>query len=184
MKNLKNCVICGRAFPCPPSDKTVTCSPACRSERARRAVAARGGAAMLHTDESLARLERAREKRKQEHPEQLRAIAKLASDAALQNPANQRGVQHRLARRWLLVTPSGQLIKVESLSNWARENYRLFEPESTDPEASARRIRAGFQAIARTLEGKIPPNRGAYHYKDWGLLAPSRDKEENHHENL
>ena len=37
-KSHKKCVICGKEFPCSPSDKTVTCSPACRSERARRAL--------------------------------------------------------------------------------------------------------------------------------------------------
>lgn len=30
------CVICGTLFACPPSAKNSTCSPACRSERARR----------------------------------------------------------------------------------------------------------------------------------------------------
>lgn len=176
-KNHKTCPICGRQFPSPPSDKTVTCSPACRSERARRAVLARGGASVLHSAEANQKMREERARRKQEHPEQLQAMAKRASDAALQNPENQRGGQHRFARRWLLVDPDGRLIEVESLSHWARENYRLFEPDSTDPEKSAARIRAGFQAISRSLAGTIKePQRPSFHYKGWGMLAPSREK--------
>lgn len=34
-KNQKQCIICGKMFDCPPSDKTVTCSPECRREYAK-----------------------------------------------------------------------------------------------------------------------------------------------------
>lgn len=34
MKNRKICIVCGRVFACPPSDKTVTCGPECRRKYA------------------------------------------------------------------------------------------------------------------------------------------------------
>lgn len=37
MKHHKQCVICGKSFPSPPSSKTVARSDPCRIERARRA---------------------------------------------------------------------------------------------------------------------------------------------------
>ena len=41
MKNQKKCIICGRLFDCPPSDKKVTCSQECRKEYAKTRSAGR-----------------------------------------------------------------------------------------------------------------------------------------------
>lgn len=172
--NKKICVICGRAFLCPPSDKTVTCSPACRSERARRANIARGGADILRTDEMRNRRKAARRQWEADNPEHAALNQQKATEAAMQLPEGQRGPQNRSAKIWHLITPEGTEIVTASLSDWARRNYELFEPGSDDPEASARRIRAGFAALSRVLAGTAPlKQRGLTQYKGWGLASPS-----------
>lgn len=173
-KNKKICVICGKEFACPPSDKTVTCSPECRSIRAGRAIIARCKG-VKWTEEKRAKYASSPAVQKN-----VRKAQKIATEAAARNPLNTKGIQNRCAKIWVLCSPDGEVFEVVNLTQWARENYKLFEPECDNPDAAANRIRAGFQAIDQSIRGKRGEkrkNRCSWHYKDWALLGKSREKD-------
>lgn len=152
----RNCVICGKAFECYPSDITVTCSNACRRERQRRI---QTGHSISWSDEAKARLSEKGQT----------ANLKLGTAAAQTSPIAGRGEENQEAKVWILVTPDGEEIVVRNLLHWARSHTDLFDKPPGDQ--SAKQIAAGFKAIAQTLRGgrKSGKQRGAYTYKGWTL---------------
>lgn len=75
----------------------------------------------------------------------------------------------------VLVSPSGEKYVVDNLTDWGRKNYRLFEPGSTDPEATAARIQKGFAAVAASIRGT---RKDVSRYKGWkidSVLAKDQD---------
>lgn len=177
-KNRKICVICGEEFFAPPSSKKVTCSAACRSERAARASRESKG---RHWSEEKT----AARKESPEIKARMADLQKIGTSKAMENPKNQRGPQNRESKIWTIYPPdSDDPITVKNLRNWARENYDLFEPGSDDIDATARRITSGFCAIAQTLKGNRSSSgkrRGATSYKGWtmkGLPVDPEDAEE------
>ena len=166
---IRYCVICGKPFKAPPSDKKVTCSPACRSIRA--ANAARTSKRSWSPE--------ARQRRRDDPAVKahMGEIQSAGAEAALSLPEGQRGPQNRGSKTWLLIDPTGRTVRVRNLRDWARENYTLFESSDSDPEKAAHRISTGFNAIASTM--RRAPNRvksPVSSYKGWGLLElPSDD---------
>lgn len=159
----RKCVICGKVFDTPPSNNKITCSPACRSRRA---------SIVGHAREKYTWSEAARQARREDTAiaDQLRRVQPAAVAKAMEDPRSQRGPQHRESKVWTLYPPGSTTpIRVRGLRSWARENYALFEPGSQDIEASARRISAGFQAIAATLAGTRKSARPATTYKGWTM---------------
>lgn len=157
------CVICGAAFKTPPSTNKVTCSPACRSARAAQA-----GRSSSRQWSPEAKTRRAKD------PVVRAAMARLQSAgtaAALALPEGQRGEQNRESKQWELIDPSGNRIAVTNLLHWARNNYRLFEPDGADPEKAAMRISSGFRAIASSMRGVKSRQRPVATYKGWSLAA-------------
>lgn len=160
---IKTCIICGAEFKASPSSKKVTCSPACRSIRAAQAAKVSG---KPWSPEAKAR--------RRENPGVQRQMAQMQAvgvAAALALPEGQRGPQHRSSKVWILIDPCGNQIEVKNLLDWARRNYRRFEPDSIDPDATANRIRNGFGAIASSMRGNPSRARPATTYKGWGLAA-------------
>lgn len=158
----RKCVICGAVLQAPPSSKKVTCSSKCRSVRA--AEAARKSSGRKWSEE--------KKRKRSRNPEvkaQMRKIQKAAVQEALKNPEGQKGSQNRESLLWVLVDPSGKKHAAINLVQWARENYRHFEPVSNDAEQSAQRIAKGFGTIASSMRGVKSRTRPVYHYKDWGL---------------
>ncbi len=175
-RNKKVCIVCGAAFECPPSSKTVTCSSDCRSVRARSSLAARRAADPL----ALTGTPEAAKKRylNQETLEAARRAAQKASEAAMLLPEGQRGPQHRTAKNWILIDPDGFRIEVANLLDWAREYYDFFEPDADDIDAAACRIASGFRAIACSMRGVPSRKRPVRSYKGWSLYALPTDKED------
>lgn len=165
----KTCVICGATFQAPPSSKTVTCSPECRSKRA--AVSAKN-CKRKWTPEAKAR--RAADVRVKS---QFSSIQAAGAAAALTIPEGQRGPQNRESKIWTLIDPMGNKIVVTNLLDWARKNYTIFEPPCEDVDAAAERVSKGFRAIASSLRGVKSRKRPVYHYKGWGLDGPPSEKE-------
>lgn len=164
----KRCVICGAIFQSPPSSKKVTCSPACRSQRAAKA--ARKG----HKWSDDARMRRASD------PNIVAAMDRLsASGLSLiaDMPDSQRGPQNRESMVWELIDPDGNHIIVKNLLDWARHNYTVFEAECDDVDAAARRVALGIMAIASSMRGvKSRQQRPVSSYKGWGLAKlPEKD---------
>jgi hypothetical protein len=173
-KNQKICVICGKSFPCPPSDKTVTCSPACRSERARRKLAERQAAGEIGGPwtEKLRR-SRANSEKVAANAKRIPEFQRKATEAAKRSPIAGSFETNRLAKEWILISPGGAEYHVRNLMLWARANTELFG--KPPDERSARNIRTGFEAIAQTMLGNRGPGkkqRGALTYFGWTLKCP------------
>lgn len=165
---IKRCVICGKEFKSPPSDKVVTCSPECRSERARRAILERVGADILHTPEVYKKI-----KENPNMKERMKNLQIIGTNAAMELPGNQKGIQNRTGKLWILIDPSGNKYAAINLFQFIRDNAELFGI-IPDDEKSIRRISSGFRAISRTLSG-TNSGRTVYHCHDWGLDCPSLD---------
>ena len=175
-RNKKICVICGASFEAPPSDKTVTCSPACRSARAKDSLKKRreeDPTIWGHSSKAYAARSSNPEWR-----EAVKGYAQNASDAAMLLPEGQRGPQNRTAKNWILIDPDGAHIEVTNLLDWAREYYDFFEPDADDIDAAARRIASGFRAIAGSIRGVPSRKRPVSSYKGWGLYALPTSKED------
>lgn len=102
-------------------------------------------------------------------PKRYNQIRPKASAAAAAIPEGQRGPQNRESKIWILVRPDGQRFTVINLLDWARQNYKLFEPTCTDSEKAAVRITKGFTAIASSMRGVKSRQRPVSTYKGWSL---------------
>lgn len=162
----RTCVICGREFTCSPSDKIVTCSPACRSERARRAVLKRGP--ITYTEEMRQR--RREDPRAQSH---IKTMQPIAVAAAQQLPGNQRGIQNRTSKLWLLVDPDGAKHAAININEFIRAHAEDFGIRADDDRA-VHNVYSGFVHVSRTLAGRHK-GRPVTTCKKWGLACPSID---------
>lgn len=163
---IKRCAICGAKFKAYPSDKIVTCSPECRSERARRAALERGN--IFLDPENLRKL--AESPKRKAHVKEMQIMGK---NAAMELPGNQKGIENRTGKLWILIDPTGNKHAAINLLQFIRDNAELFDI-MPDDEKSIRRISYGFRAISRTLSG-TNSGRPVYHCHDWGLDCPSLD---------
>lgn len=157
----KTCVICGASFKSPPSAKTVTCSPECRSKRA--AIAASRSGRKWNAEAKACRSADINIRAK------MAEIQQDGVEAALSIPEGQRGPQNRESKVWELISPAGEHITVTNLLDWARENYTRFEPPCDDVDAAALRVSSGFKAIASSMRGVPSRGRPVSSYKGWGL---------------
>lgn len=164
-KITKPCVICGKLFDSYRSDNRVTCSDACR--RLRAAKSARENPHKWSDDAKRRRTKSAAVKA------QMDELQPRGVQAALAIPEGQRGPQNRESKIWVLVDPSGNQVPCTNLLDWARNNYRLFEPQTAekDRDMAARRIASGFKKIATSMRGAPSCKGSLYHYKGWGLLS-------------
>lgn len=151
IRNYKKCVICGQEFPCPPSAKTVTCSPECRSERARKA------ASHKRSDEARKIISKAAKKRGVSEITQKKGTA-----AAMKSPKAGRFDTNSSAKSYTIMSPEGNEYEVTNLMNWVRDNIGLFGEEEPTDEA-VRRIASGFYTIARNTR----LNKRGQRYKGW-----------------
>lgn len=164
-KITKPCVICGKLFDSYRSDNRVTCSDACR--RLRAAKSARENPHKWSDDAKRRRTKSAAVKA------QMDELQPRGVQAALAIPEGQRGPQNRESKIWVLVDPSGNQVPCTNLLDWARNNYRLFEPQTPEEERdiAAKRIASGFKKIATSMRGAPSCKGSLYHYKGWGLLS-------------
>lgn len=164
-KITKTCVICGKPFDSYRSDNRVTCSDACRRVRAAKS-----------SHDKPRKWGEAAKRRRAEDPNikaRMDELQPRALQAALAKPEGQRGPQNRGSKIWVLVDPSGNQVPCTNLLDWARNNYRLFEPQTPEEERdiAAKRIASGFKKIAACMRGNPSCKGSVYHYKDWGLLS-------------
>lgn len=148
-RNYKKCVICGQEFPCPSSAKTVTCSPECRSIRARKAASHK-----RPNDHEV--LSQAAKKRGVSEITQ-----KLGTAAAMNSPKAGRFETNSSAKTYTIMSPEGNEYQVSNLRNWIRENADLFGGDNSDEAVN--RISNGFYTIARNTR----LNKRGQTYKGW-----------------
>lgn len=157
---IKKCIICGADFKCPPSAKKVTCSPVCRSERARRVA-------------SHKRPEAVRQKISQSAKgRDMSAIQGKGTTAAQKSPKGGRFETNSSAKEYILISPDGDKIIVVNLRNWARANSHLFDVDTEPTDENVDRICHGFYKIlSNTIQ-----NKPGQSYKGWTIEAPDRRK--------
>lgn len=165
---IKQCVVCGAPFSAPPSSKKITCSKACST---RRKCLSHTGVSNTWSDNARARHSRHCK------AEGLTDNARKCLAAAMSMPESQRGEQHRAAKVWILIDPSGQYYRVVNLQDWARQHAHWFDvpADDTDRERIARNIRSGFGQILRSRLGQRKDP--VYTYKGWGLGDWPREKD-------
>lgn len=166
------CVVCGKCFTKSPSDKTVTCSAACRSKRRSQMLTGRGVSAV--TREKIS--ERAKQRG---YTDNLRR----GTPAAQASPKSGRFTTNSSAKSWILLSPDGRRFECTNLNEWIRHNVELFNCELTDENVS--RIASGFRVIKRNIKR----GRGCQTYKGWTLESWNDlknidiDREKNTNEN-
>ena len=146
------CVICGKWFTKSPSDRIVTCSPACRSKR--RSQMLTGRVVSTETREKIS--ERAKQRG---YTENLRH----GTPAAQASPKSGRFTTNYSAKSWILLSPDGRRFECTNLNEWIRQNIHLFDCELTDTNVA--RISSGFRVIKRNIKR----GRGGKTYKGWTL---------------
>ena len=158
---IKTCPICGKSFSAPPTGRA-TCSAGCssiyRSKKHR-------GVSNTWSDNARQRL-----RHNSTHIAQAKKQIKIASAAAAKLPESQRGPQNRESKVWIIRSPDGQTLRIVCLTDWIRQNYLLFEPDTKDPDKTCNRIRSGFAAVAASLRG-TRKGRPAGSYKGWQLIS-------------
>lgn len=86
-------------------------------------------------------------------------------------------IQGKEALVWRLIDPDGNTHKAVNLLDWARKNYLLFFDEDVPEDVAAKRIAAGFRAIATSIRGTRLKC-----YKGWqlaGLPTPKTADDDN-----
>lgn len=153
MKNKKKCVVCGKYFECPPSDKTVTCSKECSKINKSRTHKGKRNLWNQESKERLARLG------------QTQNLIK-GTDAIKSNPKTGRFVTNINAKDWHLISPDGKHYYFHSLNFWLRENCK--ELFGVDPDSKEfMNVRSGLSGAKRAVLG------GKYRcttYKDWRVI--------------
>lgn len=161
-RNRKVCVVCGREFESPPSDKTVTCSPECRKIRASE----------MHIGKTFTA--EAREKMSERAKgRNLSDFQKAGTEAAKVSPKSGRFETNINAKDWHLISPEGKHYYFHSLNFWLREHCReLFgcEPDSQE----YRNVQSGLCGAKRATLGK---KYGYCTYKGWQVLPTEDDAE-------
>ncbi len=153
MKNKKICVVCGKEFNCPPSDKTVTCGKKCSKIQKSKTHQEKRNLWSLESKEKL--------KAKGRTANLLRG-----TEAALRSPRSGRFETNVNAIDWHLIGPDGKHYYFHSLNHWLRENCReLFgcEPDSREWQNA----RSGLSGAKRAALGK---KYGSLTYKGWQVI--------------
>ena len=162
--NKKICPVCGREFYSPSSSKKITCSKECASKRKSD----------THTGKTFKWSAAARQRYSQSpaHIQQAKRQAAEAAKVSMALPESQKGSQHRDSKVWIVKSPDNIIVKIVGISQWARANYKLFEPDAVDIDAAVKRIRSGFSAMSSSIDGcRQKAGKPVGQYKGWQLLS-------------
>lgn len=133
-QHYKICKACGKRFPCPPSDKTVTCSRDCL--RAYAIIRNTG----KPSDWSPGA--KARASKRGQTPNLL-----MGTPSAQESPKSGRFDTNINAKEWELLSPEGERYRLRNLKNWIREHHDLLGIAEGDRAAAL--AYKGFQHVRR-----------------------------------
>lgn len=151
-RNIKHCVICGKAFKAPPSGRS-TCSDACEAELRRK----------QHKGKTFNWGKKARERlASQGQTENL----KKGTPAAQVSPLAGRFETNVNAKYWVIESPMGDVYEIDNLTLWARKHTELFG--KLPCEHSVGQIVHGFYTAKRAILGK--PKQHTPTYMGWQIL--------------
>lgn len=167
---IRNCVVCGGVFKCRPSDKIVTCSPACKGTRLQAQMTARNAAiknikqcvvcgkdfqAPLSSTKVCCGRNCESQRRSAAALEKLEIHQNALKKGIAASPILQPNENHCNAKEWVLISPAGERFECRNLAHWARENIG----------EEWKNFRAGISRVLATLLGKT--KRPYRHYKGW-----------------
>ena len=165
-RNKKICVICRKEFDCAPSANSVTCSPECRAENARRK-----HTGLRRTEETKRKISKSRGS-----IDKCKEIQAAATEAAKNSQNSGRFETNVHAIDWHLISPEGKHYYFHSLKYWLRENCKElfgFEPDSKEFTNAV----SGISRAKRSVMGKLPEGqRPSYSYKGWRVIPTDDDK--------
>ncbi len=159
-RNKKTCVICGKEFESPPSDRTVTCSKGCSAEHHRRIKSEKE--VPLSVRQKISESAKGRD---------MSLIQKAGTEAAKESPNSGRFETNVNAIDWHLISPDNKHYYFKSLNNWLRENCEeLFgcKPDSRE----CKNVASGLRGAKRAMLGK---NYGCCTYKGWQVIPTDDD---------
>lgn len=160
-RNTKTCVECGKIFYCPPSDKTVTCSPACRSIHA-----AKRQTGVYRSEETRQKMSSSTKGR------DMSSLVPLAAEAIRSSPLYGKFETNVNAIDWHLISPDGEHFYFHSLNHWLRENGEKYfgcKPDSREFKNAS----TGLCGAKRAARGG---NYGCCTYKGWQVIPLEGDK--------
>ena len=160
---IKKCLVCGADFYVRgPSDKIVTCSPACK--KIRRSQILKGHQVDPETRKAIGEAAK-----KHFRPD----MWKNGVEAGKIAPKTGRFETHSSAKRWTLLSPDGRMYKCTNLDKFIRDHADLFGIDGTDDNA-VHRISSGFVQLKKGLKTgrRITCNKG------WKIL-PNGDELKN-----
>lgn len=132
------------------------------------AILERGGAYILHTPKVYKKI-----KENPNMKERMKNLQEIGTNAAMQLPGNQKGIQNRTSKLWILIDPLGNKHAAINLIQFIRDNHEAFGIDKNDAGA-IHSVSSGFRAISKTLSGENS-GRPVYHCRNWGLDCPSLD---------
>ena len=160
-RNTKTCAECGKTFFCPPSSKTVTCSPGCRRIHAKKRQTG-----VVRTDETRQKISYSTKGR------DMSSLVPLAAEAIRSSPLYGKFETNVNAIDWHLVSPEGEHFYFHSLNHWLRENGEKYfgcKPDSREFKNAS----SGLSGAKRAALGK---NYGCCTYKGWQVIPLDEDK--------
>lgn len=166
-QSYKICAVCRKRFPCPPSDKTITCSSACRSERKRQLYTGR-----KMPEEAIAK--RSATVAGREASDAQKAAQEKATAAARVSPLAGPFETNRGAKHWILKSPEGVLHEFDNLALFIRLHPDWFP----NPHSASTALASAASCMA---EETTPPSRRGREfsgYKGWQVVhrAERNDK--------
>ena len=162
-KSTKICVVCGKTFPCFPSDKTVTCGKECSKIHRSR----------THMGLSNAWSEESRTKKAAQGKT---ANLALGTPAAQKSPKSGKFLTNINAKDWHLISPDGKEYKFHCLNYCLRENCeKVFgcAPDSKE----FKNVSTGLAGAKRAMLGK---NYRCCTYKGWKVIPTEHDIKNSH----
>lgn len=159
---IRKCTECGKEFDCSPSVRKLTCSKEC--SRKRRSRLGQGHKVTDETRQKISESSKGRDMSK---------LQVIGTAAALKSPKAGRYETNSSAKRWVLLSPDGQIYECTNLTEFVRRNPQLFDIELTDKNVI--RIVHGFFTIKKNLKRR----EGTVTYKGWSLLSWSDEINKN-----
>ena len=155
--NYKTCPICGKQFPCPPSDKTVTCSKECSLIRKRQSHIGKHNKWNSESREKL---------KKQGKSENL----KLGTAAAKESPKSGPFETNISAKHWVLMSPDNVLYEVDNLFLFIRSHPDWFPNQKSAHTALC--SAASCMQISTTPSSR--KGREFSQYKGWRVISRAK----------
>lgn len=160
--NYKTCPVCGKQFPCPPSDKTVTCSKECSLIRKRQS----------HIGKHNKWNSESKKKLKEQGQT---GNLKLGTESAKKSQNSGPFETNVSAKHWVLRSPDNVIYEIDNLSLFVRAHPEWFpNPKSATTALSSA---ASCMEISTTPQSR--KGREFSQYKGWQVISRTLNRKKD-----